>query len=151
MEVEDCRLNWNSRQLRNKRWPQLARVTPLTAANRTVKSDIFMMDDTDDSSAQQALLAKLQEIKNEANGIAQKISELDQERHEHSLVLETLTKLDGGRKCYRSGHASCMSSCIPLASVPFLPAWWISIPPGEWAFLTHSTFLLLLTSVMPAG
>lgn len=122
MEIEDCRLNWNSRQLRNKCWPQLARVPPLTAAHRTVSRNPLMMDDADDSSAQQALLAKLQEIKNEANGIAQKISELDQERHEHSLVLETLTKLDGGRKCYRSGYASCTSFRIPLASVPFLPA-----------------------------
>jgi prefoldin subunit 2 len=56
--------------------------------------------DSEDAGAQQALLAKLQDMKNEANTIAQKISELETERHEHSLVLDTLSTLEGGRKCY---------------------------------------------------
>ena len=49
-----------------------------------------------------ALISQLQELKAEAQAIAQKIGELDQERVEHSLVAETLTGLDGSRKCYRS-------------------------------------------------
>jgi prefoldin subunit 2 len=57
--------------------------------------------DSEDAGAQQALLAKLQDMKNEASAIAQKISELETERHEHSLVLDTLSTLDGARKCYR--------------------------------------------------
>lgn len=60
-----------------------------------------MAGDPEDAAHQQALMMKLQDMKNEANGIAQKISELDQERHEHSLVLETLTTLDTSRKCFR--------------------------------------------------
>ena len=52
----------------------------------------------------QALVNQLQTMKDEAQGIAQKISELDQERHEHSLVAETLEKLDSDRKCYRCVH-----------------------------------------------
>jgi prefoldin subunit 2 len=59
------------------------------------------MEDAEDAAAQQALMAKLQEMKNEASAVAQKISELETERHEHSLVLDTLSTLDGGRKCYR--------------------------------------------------
>ena len=49
----------------------------------------------------QALVNQLQAMKDEAQSIAQKISELDQERHEHGLVAETLEKLDSDRKCYR--------------------------------------------------
>ncbi len=64
------------------------------------------MGDEDDMQKAQALVNQLQTMKDEAQGIAQKISELDQERHEHSLVAETLEKLDSDRKCYRCVHPS---------------------------------------------
>ena len=62
------------------------------------------MADEDDMQKAQALVNQLQVMKDEAQAIAQKISELDQERHEHSLVAETLEKLDSTRKCYRWMH-----------------------------------------------
>jgi prefoldin subunit 2 len=40
-------------------------------------------------------------MKEESQVLAQKISELDQERQEHVLVTETLEKLDSDRKCFR--------------------------------------------------
>ena len=58
----------------------------------------------DQQQVAQALVAQLQAMKEESTQIAQKISELDQERHEHSLVIGTLEKLDGSRKCYRCVH-----------------------------------------------
>lgn len=60
----------------------------------------------------QALVNQLQAMKDEAQSIAQKISELDQERHEHGLVAETLEKLDSDRKCYRcEPPPACRSLC----------------------------------------
>ena len=41
------------------------------------------MGDEDDMQKAQALVNQLQAMKDEAQSIAQKISELDQERHEH--------------------------------------------------------------------
>ena len=56
------------------------------------------MAESEDQQRAQALVNQLQE---EATAIAQKISELDNERHEHGLVGETLEKLDSSRKCFR--------------------------------------------------
>ncbi|KEZ44450.1 hypothetical protein SAPIO_CDS3455 [Scedosporium apiospermum] len=39
--------------------------------------------------------------KNSLQQIAQKIGEIEQESEEHKLVLDTLTPLDGQRKCFR--------------------------------------------------
>jgi hypothetical protein len=64
---------------------------------RTFKK--FMADEK--QAAATALVNQLQELKAEAQGIAQKIGEFDQERVEHALVAETLSTLDGSRKCYR--------------------------------------------------
>jgi chaperonin cofactor prefoldin len=59
------------------------------------------MSEAENQAHAAALIGQLQELKAEAQAIAQKIGELDQERVEHSLVAETLTGLDGSRKCYR--------------------------------------------------
>jgi hypothetical protein len=59
------------------------------------------MSEADNQANAAALVGQLQELKAEAQTIAQKIGELDQERIEHSLVAETLSGLDGSRKCYR--------------------------------------------------
>jgi hypothetical protein len=65
-----------------------------------------MAGDSDDMQKAQALVNQLQMMKEEAQGIAQKITELEQERHEHTLVAETLEKLDSERKCFRwAAHA----------------------------------------------
>ena len=66
-------------------------------------------DDPENMAKAQALFNQLQAMKDEAQAIAQKISELDQERHEHSLVAETLEKIDGERKCFRCGCATLRS------------------------------------------
>uniref|UniRef100_A0A6T8P0M6 Prefoldin subunit 2 n=1 Tax=Hemiselmis andersenii TaxID=464988 RepID=A0A6T8P0M6_HEMAN len=58
-------------------------------------------DKQEELAAQQALVARLQGMKEESTSLAQKIAELDQEKHEHSLVLDTLSGLSGDRKCYR--------------------------------------------------
>mmetsp|Transcript_6768 Transcript_6768/g.13070 ORF Transcript_6768/g.13070 Transcript_6768/m.13070 type:complete len:128 (+) Transcript_6768:260-643(+) len=58
-------------------------------------------DAPEEAAASQALVARLQTMKEESTGLAQKIAELDQEKHEHSLVLDTLSGLPGERKCYR--------------------------------------------------
>eukprot|EP00286_Rhodomonas_abbreviata_P014217 CAMPEP_0181318698 /NCGR_PEP_ID=MMETSP1101-20121128/17148_1 /TAXON_ID=46948 /ORGANISM="Rhodomonas abbreviata, Strain Caron Lab Isolate" /LENGTH=136 /DNA_ID=CAMNT_0023426191 /DNA_START=74 /DNA_END=484 /DNA_ORIENTATION=+ len=60
-----------------------------------------MAESAENYQVAQALVAQLQGMKEEGNQIAMKISELDQERHEHSLVIATLQKLDSDRKCYR--------------------------------------------------
>ncbi len=60
-----------------------------------------MSSEADNQANAAALVGQLQEMKAEAHAIAQKIGELDQERVEHSLVAETLSGLDGSRKCYR--------------------------------------------------
>ncbi|EKX35842.1 Prefoldin protein, subunit 2 [Guillardia theta CCMP2712] len=65
------------------------------------------------AEAAEAVVQQLQEMKNEANQLGMKINELDQERHEHSLVVETLSKMEGERKCYRrdiSVSLSCLFS-----------------------------------------
>jgi hypothetical protein len=59
------------------------------------------MAESEDQQRAQALVNQLQAMKEEATAIAQKISELDNERHEHGLVGETLEKLDSSRKCFR--------------------------------------------------
>ena len=68
-------------------------------------------DDSENMAKAQALFNQLQAMNDEAQSIAQKISELDQERHEHSLVAETLEKLDADRKCFRCGD---LSTAVPL-------------------------------------
>lgn len=64
------------------------------------------MAESDDLQKAQALVNQLQVMKDEAQGIAQKITELDQERHEHTLVAETLEKFDSERKCFRLPYVS---------------------------------------------
>jgi prefoldin subunit 2 len=45
--------------------------------------------------------AKLQQLKNEYTQILGKIAEIDQERREHTLVLDTLNKQPPEKKCWR--------------------------------------------------
>jgi len=40
-------------------------------------------------------------MKQELTAIAQKIGELEQEKDEHQLVIDTIKPLDSGRTCYR--------------------------------------------------
>lgn len=78
-----------------------------------------MGDEAEEQQKAQALVNQLQVMKDEAQQIAQKISELDQERHEHSLVAETLDKLESDRKCFR-----CVLIAHPHQHIlrhPFLP------------------------------
>ncbi|KAG0222690.1 hypothetical protein BGW42_006398 [Actinomortierella wolfii] len=49
----------------------------------------------------QELTATYNQMKNELQSLAQKIGELETEADEHTLVLDTLTPLDGDRKCFR--------------------------------------------------
>ena len=60
-----------------------------------------MAEEAEEMQKAQALVNQLQVMKDDAQQIAQKINELDQERHEHGLVAETLEKLDSDRKCFR--------------------------------------------------
>jgi prefoldin subunit 2 len=53
------------------------------------------------SPDERAILAHFQELRSEVDAIWSKITELDLERQEHALVLETLTPLDAGRRCFR--------------------------------------------------
>ncbi|KAK4498942.1 hypothetical protein PRZ48_009453 [Zasmidium cellare] len=50
---------------------------------------------------QQELQTQYSNYKENLQAIAQKIGEVEQEAEEHKLVLETLTPLDGERKCFR--------------------------------------------------
>ncbi|KAI8904287.1 Prefoldin beta-like protein [Gorgonomyces haynaldii] len=46
-------------------------------------------------------MAQVAQLKQELNQLAQKIGELEQERDEHTLVIDTLDKCDPKRPCYR--------------------------------------------------
>ena len=48
-----------------------------------------------------AILSHFQALRGEVDALWSKITELDLERQEHALVLETLTPLDAGRRCFR--------------------------------------------------
>eukprot|EP00743_Colponemidia_sp_Colp-15_P001852 GILK01002019.1.p1 GENE.GILK01002019.1~~GILK01002019.1.p1 ORF type:complete len:161 (-),score=40.09 GILK01002019.1:49-486(-) len=41
------------------------------------------------------------QLRSECNALAQKIAEFEQERNEHSLVLEAMEPMDSNRKCFR--------------------------------------------------
>jgi prefoldin subunit 2 len=47
------------------------------------------------------VMQQYQELTQDSQRLAQKISELETDRNEHKLVEETLTPLDPGRKAYR--------------------------------------------------
>ncbi|RKO96119.1 hypothetical protein CXG81DRAFT_27819 [Caulochytrium protostelioides] len=49
----------------------------------------------------QQLLATFQAMKQELNGIASKIGELEMDRDEHQLVIDTISGMSGDRKCFR--------------------------------------------------
>jgi chaperonin cofactor prefoldin len=50
---------------------------------------------------EQAILSHFQSLRSEVDTIWSKITELDLERQEHALVLETLQPLEAGRRCFR--------------------------------------------------
>ncbi|EMC95485.1 hypothetical protein BAUCODRAFT_543201 [Baudoinia panamericana UAMH 10762] len=50
---------------------------------------------------QQDLQIQYSNYKETLQAIAQKIGDVEQEAEEHKLVLDTLTPLPGGRKCFR--------------------------------------------------
>ncbi|KAL0224454.1 hypothetical protein P9112_003844 [Eukaryota sp. TZLM1-RC] len=43
----------------------------------------------------------IQKLKQHISAMQEKLSELESSRHEHNVVLDSLSKLDSGRKCYR--------------------------------------------------
>ncbi|KAJ3051070.1 hypothetical protein HK097_007950 [Rhizophlyctis rosea] len=49
----------------------------------------------------QEIVAQVNNMKQEMNAIAQKVGELEMEKDEHQLVIDTITPLDGDRKCFR--------------------------------------------------
>ncbi|CAG8461942.1 2237_t:CDS:2 [Paraglomus brasilianum] len=49
----------------------------------------------------QELTAKFNNMKSDLNNLAQKIGELEGETEEHKAVIETLSPLNGDRKCFR--------------------------------------------------
>mmetsp|Transcript_2344 Transcript_2344/g.2667 ORF Transcript_2344/g.2667 Transcript_2344/m.2667 type:complete len:109 (+) Transcript_2344:237-563(+) len=49
----------------------------------------------------QKLLMTAQGLRQEASGLATKITELEAEANEHQLVIDTLKDVDPERKCYR--------------------------------------------------
>lgn len=53
------------------------------------------------SLTQDEVIQKFQTLRNEQRQLALKLSELEQDLHEHSLVLETLKTADPARRCYR--------------------------------------------------
>ncbi|KAJ1553492.1 hypothetical protein HK405_007748 [Cladochytrium tenue] len=49
----------------------------------------------------QEIIAGFNSMKNELSAIAQKLGELETEKDEHKLVVDTMKPLDKGRKCFR--------------------------------------------------
>lgn len=54
-----------------------------------------------EETAQQQIVAKFSEMKQELRDYSTKISELQMDRSEHELVVSTLEGMDKGRKCFR--------------------------------------------------
>ena len=50
---------------------------------------------------QQQIIAQYQSMNNEISATTQKIAEIQNDLHEHDLVVKTLKEVDQGRKCYR--------------------------------------------------
>jgi prefoldin subunit 2 len=61
---------------------------------------------------QQALQVQYNAYKNTINGLSQKIADLETEHEEHKLVLDTLTPLAEGRKCYRMINGVLMERTV---------------------------------------
>jgi chaperonin cofactor prefoldin len=53
------------------------------------------------SGNEKAIVARFQEMRAELTQIWNKITELDMERNEHTLVLNAIQPLDASRKCFR--------------------------------------------------
>merc|ERR1711893_590027 len=51
--------------------------------------------------AQEQIIQGFQELRNQQRAIVNKISELEMERKEHDLVMETLKEIEPDRKCFR--------------------------------------------------
>ncbi|KAJ3323347.1 hypothetical protein HDV06_001867 [Boothiomyces sp. JEL0866] len=49
----------------------------------------------------QEIVQRFNSMKQELSAIAQKIGELEQEKDEHTLVIDTIKPLDSDRTCYR--------------------------------------------------
>ncbi|KAI8612638.1 Prefoldin beta-like protein [Chytriomyces sp. MP71] len=49
----------------------------------------------------QQLVAQFNAMKQELSSIASKLGELEQERDEHKMVIDTMTPLNSDRKCFR--------------------------------------------------
>ncbi|ORX52500.1 Prefoldin beta-like protein [Piromyces finnis] len=52
----------------------------------------------------QEIVAKFQSLKQELQSISTKVGELESEKDEHELVIQTLKPLSGDRKCFRLIH-----------------------------------------------
>ncbi|KAI8924428.1 Prefoldin [Entophlyctis helioformis] len=61
----------------------------------------MMSSSTAARPSDQEIIAQFNSMKQELKAIAQKIGELELERDEHQLVVDTMSPLDGSRKCFR--------------------------------------------------
>lgn len=60
------------------------------------------------------ILSRFQELRSELDNLAARANNIAAELNEHDLVLKTLEPLDGGRKCYRLVHATCLLYTHPV-------------------------------------
>lgn len=72
--------------------------TPATAP--TAATDTPQVQDENIDPAQ--IVSTYKAMRDQISELANKITELDSDRNEHSLVLRALTDVDGNRRCYRS-------------------------------------------------
>ncbi|KAI9097056.1 Prefoldin [Phlyctochytrium arcticum] len=49
----------------------------------------------------QEIVSQVNAMKSEMNAIASKLGELEMEKDEHQLVVDTVTPMEGDRKCFR--------------------------------------------------
>lgn len=59
---------------------------------------------TEKKLTDQEIIAKFQTLKQELQSISSKVGELETEKDEHQLVIETLKPLEENRKCFRLIH-----------------------------------------------
>ncbi|KAJ3087728.1 hypothetical protein HK102_010428 [Quaeritorhiza haematococci] len=56
---------------------------------------------TEQRPSDQEIVSQFNAYKQELNAIAQKLGELEMEKDEHQLVVDTMSPLDPNRKCFR--------------------------------------------------
>lgn len=59
------------------------------------------MQGSNGAQSEQEIVNRFNQMKQELQNISQKLGELDAEKQEHQLVVDTLEPLDPSRSCYR--------------------------------------------------